>query len=364
MLARGVGVFLVVRVAVVLAVTEILHQSRWRVAQAKRHRPRAVVGDKRAGGVVGDVHRVALCRAGEIDDCLGQRELSLGRAQTLEGRYCVERDLKRARVGEADILARHAYHAPADVERIGAAVEHAAEPVQRCVRVGAAHRLVQSRDLVVESFSALVEAAHAAGDRCLDESEVDVASARVLRRDAELLDQIEQAPPVAVGVGNDRVACRRRKRGLRHRGRERTDQQLRQLIGVECLEHIHRCARQQRAVDLEGRVFGCRTDERHQPLLDIGQKRILLRLVEAVNFIDEKDGVAARLRKCRLGTGDRIADVLDSGQHRRQGDKVGIECVGHQSRQGRLADAGGSPQNHRVRLAGRERNRQRFARCQ
>ena len=342
----------------------MLHQPRRRVAQAQRHRPRSIVGDEGAGGVVGNVNRVALGRAGEVDDRLGQRELAFGCSQALKGRHRVERDLKGTRVREADILTCHAYHAPADIEWIGTAVEHAAEPVQRCVRVGAAHRFVQGRDLIIESFSALVEAAHAAGDRCLDERQVDVALAHVLRRDAELLHQIEQAPSIAVGVGNNRVARRRRERGLRHRDCERALKELRQLIGVKRLEHIYRCPGQQCAVDLEGWVLGGRTDEGHQSLLDIGKKRVLLRFVEAVDFVDEKDGMAARLCKGGLGAGDGIPNVLDPGQHRRQGDEVGIERVGHQSRQGRLADAGRTPQDHRVRLTGRECNGQRLARCQ
>ena len=107
----------------------MLHQPRRRVAQAQRHRPRSIVGDEGAGGVVGNVYRVALGRAGEVDDRLGQRELAFGRSQALKGRHRVERDLKGTRVGEADILTRHAYDAPADIKRIGTAVEHAAEPV-------------------------------------------------------------------------------------------------------------------------------------------------------------------------------------------------------------------------------------------
>jgi hypothetical protein len=51
--------------------------------------------------------------------------------------------LQRARVGVADVLGRHAQHAPRDVARVATAVEHAAEPVQRRVRIGAAHGLVQ-----------------------------------------------------------------------------------------------------------------------------------------------------------------------------------------------------------------------------
>ena len=66
-LAGGVGIGLVVRVAIILAVAQILHQPRRRVAQVQRHRARPVFGDERARRVVRDVHRIALGGAGEID---------------------------------------------------------------------------------------------------------------------------------------------------------------------------------------------------------------------------------------------------------------------------------------------------------
>ena len=96
--------------------------------------------------------------------------------------------------------------------------------------------------------------------------------------------------------------------------------------------------------------------------LDVRQERVLLRLVEAVHFVDEQDRRAARLRERRLGARDRVADVLDAGQHGRQRDELRVERVGHQPRERGLADARRSPQDHRMQLAGRERDGQRLAR--
>ena len=76
-LARRVGVLLVVRVAVALAVAEVLHELRRRVAQVQRHRPRAVLRDERARRIVGLVDRVRFRRQREVDHRLGQRELAL-----------------------------------------------------------------------------------------------------------------------------------------------------------------------------------------------------------------------------------------------------------------------------------------------
>ena len=97
---------------------------------------------------------------------------------------------------------------------------------------------MQRRDLVVELLAALVEAAQAAHDGRLDEREVDVASTG--RGDTELLDEIDEPSAVAVGVGDDRVAGRRRHRGARHRRRKRSVEQRCELVGLERFQNIDR----------------------------------------------------------------------------------------------------------------------------
>ena len=54
------SVRLVVRVAVFLAVAQVLHQARRRVADVQRDRPRAVPFHERAGRIIGVVDRVRL----------------------------------------------------------------------------------------------------------------------------------------------------------------------------------------------------------------------------------------------------------------------------------------------------------------
>ena len=85
LLARGVGIGLVVRVAVALAVAERLHEPGRRIAQVQRHVERAVllrVGHRRAER---HVDRIALRRAGHEHHGLRQRELALGAAEPLVG---------------------------------------------------------------------------------------------------------------------------------------------------------------------------------------------------------------------------------------------------------------------------------------
>ena len=69
---------------------------------------------------------------------------------------------------------------------------------------------------------------------------------------------------------------------------ERAVQQFRYIPGIKGLEHVRTGARQQGVVQGEGRVFGGGADENQRAVLDKGQERILLGLVEPVHFIEEQ----------------------------------------------------------------------------
>ena len=56
-------------------------------------------------------------RGRQIDDGLRQRQLALGRPQEIERILGCERLHDRLRIGEADVLDRHAHQAAGDVER-------------------------------------------------------------------------------------------------------------------------------------------------------------------------------------------------------------------------------------------------------
>ena len=69
-------------------------------------------------------------------------------------------------------------------------------------------------------------------------------------------------------------------------------EKLLQVGDVERFEHIDLTAGEERAYDFERRVFGRGTDEGHRAVFYGAQQRVLLRLVEAVYFIDKQDGAA------------------------------------------------------------------------
>jgi len=63
-----------------------------------------------------------------------------------------------------------------------------------------------------------------------------------------------------------------------------------QIFLLQRLQHIELATRQQRTDDFEGRILGRSTDECHHTRLNSSQKRVLLRLAEAMDFVDEEDG--------------------------------------------------------------------------
>ena len=65
---------------------------------------------------------------------------------------------------------------------------------------------MQRRDLVVEGVAALVEAAQLLRQDVFQEGAVDLARARLLHGNGELLDEIEQPPRIAVGEPDQALA--------------------------------------------------------------------------------------------------------------------------------------------------------------
>ena len=117
------------------------------------------------------------------------------------------------------------------------------------------------------------------------------------------------------------------------------------------LEHVHPAPRQQGRDHLEGRILGRRADQGHGAALDVGQERVLLSLVEAVDLVDEQDRALAAERQTVLGLGDQAADLLDSREHGGERREVGPGVRGEEGGKGRLPGARRAPQDHRVKVA-------------
>jgi hypothetical protein len=88
---------------------------------------------------------------------------------------------------------------------------------------------------------------------------------------------------------------------------------------------------------------------------------VLLRFVEAMNLVDEQQR-ALVLHIAALGClGDDLAQILDSGQHRRHLPELGAHATGEQPRQRGLPRAGRAPEDHRRQLGARERTFEQLA---
>src|SRR5262245_4825116 len=79
------------------------------------------------------------------------------------------------------------------------------------------------------------------------------------------------------------------------------------------------------------------------------KKRILLGLVESVNFVDEHDGPRTVLLGA-LRIGHDLLDFFDPRQHRRKLNKVRLSHAGDDFRERSFARSGRPPKNQRSRI--------------
>ncbi len=98
-------------------------------------------------------------------------------------------------------------------------------------------------------------------------------------------------------------------------------------------------ARDERRVDAEERVLRRRADEDDDPILDVAEQHILLRAVEAVDFVEEEDRPLGVLQAI-AGAGEDVADFLDADRRCVDGLEGGLGALGDDLSQGRFAGAG------------------------
>ena len=122
---------------------------------------------------------------------------------------------------------------------------------------------------------------------------------------------------------------------------DRCDRLRRQLLGAKQRAPAH-----ERRIDFEERVLGRGTHQRDDPVLDPGQQRILLRLGEAMDFIEEQHGSPAVVLEPACRHRQDLAHVLHSRRRRRELLESSVTGRGHEAGQRRLARTGRTPQDH------------------
>ena len=82
--------------------------------------------------------------------------------------------------------------------------------------------------------------------------------------------------------------------------------------GSERSETHHTNTTQKRRVDLERRILSGRADQRDGALLDVGQKGILLRLIETVDLVNEQHGSCSMHSKPLTRLSHNLAYLFDA----------------------------------------------------
>jgi hypothetical protein len=119
------------------------------------------------------------------------------------------------------------------------------------------------------------------------------------------------------------------------------------VVGLERAQREEQRSGQQRRDDREARILGRGGHEGDPPVLHARQERVLLRLGEAVDLVDEQHGLAAAGRESPSGILDHDAQVLDARGHRRELDEPAARRRRDQVGQRRLARSRGTPEHDR-----------------
>ena len=137
--------------------------------------------------------------------------------------------------------------------------------------------------------------------------------------------------------------------------RERALEELDEVVDLERLEAEHLAAREERRVDGEARVLRRRADDDDRAVLDVRQERVLLRLVEAVDLVDEDDRPLALEGQAIARRGDDLAQLADAPEHGAERDEVRLRRSGDDARERRLAAPRRAPEDHRAHAVGGDR---------
>ncbi len=286
---------------------------------------------------------------------------------------------ERPRIGVPDVLGRRDDQAPGDELGVLAGRDHRRQPVQRGVGVVAAQALDERGDRVVVTVAGAVVAEDPllCGRLHVLEPRGDpallVPDALRLGEGNGAFEHVERRPRIAAGerhevieglVGHGNAAAVLRAEGAGKtpfRVADRATDDGRDVLVGERFEPPDPHPRQERGVDLEVGILGRRTDQRDRAVLDVRQQGILLRLVEAVDLVEEQDRALAVEREPLLRLGDRGPDVGDTGHHRAHRRELGADLRREQPGQAGLARARRSPQQQRREVAAGDAPPQRSA---
>ena len=221
--------------------------------------------------------------------------------------------------------------------------------MQRRVRVGAAHRLLVSRnDVIVIVPVFIVPHSSAAGD-LFDHFQGDMLALCLLRRGRhgkiEAAQRLAQVTARALGEIGTGLGIHRDRHALRLRELfQRVVQPLLHIRRRQGFELEHRAAGQQRIIDVKIRVLGRGGDEGHAAVLDALQQALLLLFVQVLDLVQiEQDAPRPGQRADVLEHGLDVAGAAGGAVELVEGHAAVLRNdAGH----GGLAGAGGAVEDH------------------
>ena len=338
----------VVAVLISVAIAQLLHQRRGGVAQMERNGKVARLADQSQRGVDAQIGGVALGACGQIDGCLGERYASLGPSQLVHGVEGGIGQKERVGVGESHVLGGADDQPSGDELGVFASFNHACHPIEGGIGVASANALDEGRDDVVVHLAILV-----VGQGILLQAvdhhvvcDFDIALASGLYHQLEDVEQLARVSPAIAkqGVGLADLDMALLELHVFGQG---AMEQLQEVVFLQGLEHIELATREQGAYDLERGVLGGGSYERDVSALDSSQERVLLRLAEPMDFVDEEDGRRGGEEAVVLCPVDDVAHVFHAAGDGTQGVEGNLELMCDDLRQRGLPHTRRSPEDER-----------------
>ena len=148
--------FVVVRILISIAISQVLHQLGRRITQMERHRQIASLAHQLYRSIDGFISRVVLLRTSEVDHRLSQGYPPFGPTNlrhSIKGRIGQK---KRIRISQSDVFCRTDDDSSRNKLRVFASFYHTSHPIKGRIRVGATYRLDESRHYIIVHLTALI----------------------------------------------------------------------------------------------------------------------------------------------------------------------------------------------------------------
>ena len=319
-------------------------------------------------GEEGHVGRVALRCGGQINRGVGEGNLRLRQSNKFAGLLGGHRNEESARVGQADVFARRDDQAAGDEADVFPGMEHLGQPVEGGIRIAAADALNESTDRVVVRVVFRIIDNGFALDAFLDDGAGQTNGSHLVRFGGQggKFEGIETTPGVAIanfgqvrcGILVDRDFFRAESAlGIGERAMDE-GAQVRRGQGPQFEDER---AGNERAVDVEERVHRRRADQAHGAALDIRQQDVLLRFVEAMDFVDEQNGAGAVAREPHRGGGHDLANLGHRALHPAEAFEAGLAGAGDDFREAGLPRAGRAVEHNGGKPVGFDRAAEKLA---